>query len=165
MGTEFEEHVDNMAAYSLEVIILASTILHCTAMQSFLRFCQNGITIGAGGGSHSCPMCGASMAARLSHIVRCGVVWVFLAEHCAGLRWDFSAPDRWTLLFGSGAQNAAEAAMLCLAWDAIVAGINAGRLAGVGFDAAVARRVALSKRPGQTGMLATCMGLAPPAVP
>jgi hypothetical protein len=166
MGPECEIHIDTLAANALEVIILASANLHCTGMQAFLRFCQNGINISAGiGGATSCPMCGAPMAARLSHIVKCGAVWVFLAEQCPGLGWDFSAPERWQFLFGSLVSNSDDAAMLCLAWDSITAGINTGRFAGVGFEAACARQVALTKRPGKTGLLATSMAQAPPLQP
>jgi hypothetical protein len=165
MGPEYEIHIDTLAANTLEVIILASANLHCTGMQAFLRFCQNGINICAGsGGATSCPMCGAPMAARLSHIVQCGAVWVFLAEQCPGLNWDFSAQNRWMFLFGSMVQDSNSAASLCLAWDSITAGVQAGRFAGNGFEAASARLIALSKRIGPTGRLASLLAQPIPAV-
>jgi hypothetical protein len=110
-----------------------------------------------GGGVANCPMCGAELAARLSHLVQCGAVWVFLAEYCPGLGWDYSAPGRWRFLLGSESRNSDSAAMLCLAWDAIYAGSLAGRFAGNGFEACTARIIAMSKRPGNAGRIATAM--------
>jgi endonuclease/exonuclease/phosphatase family metal-dependent hydrolase len=155
--------VNIMAANILDTIILASSILHCTALQAFLRVSQNGLTLGgASCGVACCPMCGAEGAARLSHLVQCGVVWVFLAEHCPGLGWDYSAPERWRLLFGMYSCDSWSASLLCLAWDAISAGSMAGRFAGEGFEAAVSRLVSVSKRPGHSGRVATALMLPPP---
>jgi hypothetical protein len=94
----------------------------------------------------------------------CGGVWVFLAEHCHGLGWDFSAPNRWHFLFGSEVSDSESASMLVVVWDAIHAGVQAGRFAGDGFDGSVARIIALGKRPGTAGQIAQAIMGAPPAV-
>jgi hypothetical protein len=165
IGPEAEALTDTLAANTLETILLASNILHCTAMQAFLRFAQNGLNLGSGGsGAAACPMCGASPAARLSHLVQCGAVWVLLDEQCPGLGWDCSAPNRWHFLFGSLVNNSDEAAMLCLVWDVISAGAQAGRFAGDGFDAAKARLIALSKRSGSISRCALLLAQPVPAV-
>jgi endonuclease/exonuclease/phosphatase family metal-dependent hydrolase len=155
--------VNIMASNLLDTIILASSILHCTALAALLRLSQNALVPGLPGAGAACPFCGAQLAARLSHLVVCGAVWVFLAEHCVGLGWDFSAPDRWTYLFGSCSSTSDSAAMLALAWDSLLAGSQAGRFAGDGFAGAVSRLVALSKRSGTVGRLASAMMLPPPA--
>jgi hypothetical protein len=143
---------------------LASAILHCTALQAFLRLAQNAFVFNHASGAAECPFCRAPNAARLSHLVNCGAIWVFLAEHCPGLGWDFSAPDRWCHLFGSEAHDSDAACMLALAWDAIHSGAQAGRFAGEGFDGAVSRLIALSKRSGAAGRFAQSLMLPPPAV-
>jgi hypothetical protein len=164
-GIENMEVVNNMAASTLRTITLASSILHCTVLTAFLRFAQNGFTIGVqGDSSQPCPLCGAQAAARLSHVLNCGGLWVFLAEECPGLGWDYSSPIRWQLLFGTHAINANSAAQLCLAWDCIQAGLNAGRFGRVGVEGCLSRLVALSNRSGPTGQLArTLMQPPPPA--
>jgi hypothetical protein len=144
-----------MATFLLESIILASAILQCTAMQPLLRICQNGLTVSHPGDTlNFCPLCNAEQAGRLSHLLNCGAAWVFLAEHCPGLGWDFSASDRWQLLLGASVQDSESAAALCLAWDAIVAGVHAGRFGGCGFEACIARLTAMCSRPGHVGRVA-----------
>jgi hypothetical protein len=101
-----------------------------------------------------CPLCNAAQAGRLSHLLDCGAAWVFLAESCPGLAWDFSASDRWQLLLGASVQDSESAAALCVAWDAIVAGVHAGRFGGSGFEACVARLTAMCSRPGHVGRVA-----------
>jgi hypothetical protein len=54
--------------------------------------------------------------------------------------------------------------MLCLAWDCIQAGFNAGRFGRVGVDGCLSRLVALSGRPGQTGLLARALSQPPPLI-
>jgi hypothetical protein len=157
------EIVDTMAANTLRTITLASNILHCTVLTAFLRFAQNGFTIGVqGDSSQPCPLCGAQAAARLSHVLNCGALWVFLAEECPGLGWDYSSPSRWQLLFGTHATDNNSAAQLCLAWDCIQAGFNAGRFGRVGVEGCLSRLVALSNRPGPTGQLARTLTQPPP---
>jgi hypothetical protein len=164
ISPEAEARIDTLAANVMETILLAANTLHCTVLQAFLRFCQNGLNLGTGGsGAAACSMCGALHAARLSHLVQCGAVWVLLDEQCPGLNWDCSADDRWTFLFGSRTQTSDDAAMLCLAWDAISAGVQAGRFAGDGFEAACARLVALSKRSGSTGRCASLLAQSAPS--
>jgi hypothetical protein len=157
--------VDTMANNTLRTITLASSILHCTVLTVFLRFAQNGFTSGVQGDStQPCPLCGAQAAARLSHVLNCGGLWVFLAEECPGLGWDYSASDRWQLLFGTQVTTNDSAAQLCLAWDCIQAGFNAGRFGRVGVEGCLSRLVALVNRPGTTGQLARTL-LQPPPPP
>jgi hypothetical protein len=52
--------------------------------------------------------------------------------------------------------------MLALAWDAIIAGVQAGQFAGSGFETCLARLLVSSKRLGHTGRLATALRLDPP---
>jgi hypothetical protein len=138
-----------MATSILDTILLASNILNCTGLQAFLRVAQNAFMLGAVGDTDSpCPLCGASNAARLSHLVRCGAVWVYLAEECPGLQWDYSHPDRWQFLLGSLVQDSSQAARLCIAWDSIYAGANAGRFGRDGYDGCKARLQALCCRAG-----------------
>jgi hypothetical protein len=157
--------VSMMATYLVDSIILASRNLTCTEMQAFLRFAQNGFTVGAVGDSNaSCPICGAPSAARLSHILRCGAVWVFLDEQCTGLSWDFSHPDRWQFLFGSLVSESDGAAQLCLVWDILQAGIHAGRLGQDGLAGSLSRLRGLCCRPGFPGRAARSLLPAAPAV-
>jgi hypothetical protein len=165
LGEEHVQRVDTLAGYAMDTILLASNSLHCTALHAFLRFVQNAFVMHTSSSSVSaCSFCGAPLAHRLSHLLVCGGVWVFLAEHCAGLRWDFSAPSRWHFLFGSEAHDSTSACMLVVVWDAIHAGVQSGRFAGDGFEGAVARLIALSKRPGLAGRIAQAVSDAPPAV-
>jgi hypothetical protein len=144
-----------MATFLLEVIIMSSTILNCTALQSFLRICQNGLTVSHPGDTlQACPLCQAVQAGRLSHLLNCGAVWLFLAEHCPGLAWDFSASERWQLLLGASVQDSESAAALCVAWDTLASGVQAGRFGGCGFEACAARLTALCSRPGHVGRVA-----------
>jgi hypothetical protein len=157
--------VDIVAADLFDSIILAASIFHCTVMVALLRVSQNGLTIGAvGGGAAHCPMCGAEYAARLSHLVQCGAVWVFLAEFCPGLAWDYSHPDRWGFLLGSRVTDSDSAGLLALAWDTIAAGVQAGRFAGCGFQASSARLSANVQRSGHSGRLAAVIRSNPPDV-
>jgi hypothetical protein len=160
LGEDQVGMVEVMASNVLDTIILASLNFPCTALHAFLRFAQNAFVISPGNaGLAPCGFCGAAQAFRLSHLLMCGAIWVFLAEQCPGLGWDFSAPNRWHFLFGSNASDSVSACMLVLAWDAIHAGVQAGRFAGNAFDGAVARLIALSKRPGMVGQLARAMSL------
>jgi hypothetical protein len=154
-------HVDTLAGNLLDCIILAASNLHCTALQALLRVAQNAFALGQASGTAECPFCLAPQAARISHFLRCGAIWVFLAENCPGLGWDFSSPDRWQLLLGSGVTDSSSAGMLTLVWDIVHAGAQAGRLGNVGLTGAMSRLVALSKRPGQQGRFAAAL-LAPP---
>jgi hypothetical protein len=155
------QYVDNVANNLLDCIILASTNLHCTALQAFLRFSQNAFVLGQAAGAPPCPFCNASQAARLSHFLRCGAIWVLLAENCPGLGWDYAAPDRWQFLFGSRVTDSCGASKLALVWDIIHAGAQAGRFGNEGFNGSLSRLVALSKRPGATGRVASAL-LEPP---
>jgi hypothetical protein len=162
-GIEDPHVLHAMAKFSLQVITMASEHLHCSLLSAFLRFAQNGLTIcTTGDASHACPLCGAQAAARLSHLVRCGALWLFLDENCPGLGWDCSAPDRWQYLFGASVQDSASAALLCLAWDCIQAGLNAGRFGREGTEGCLSRLIALVNRPGLPGQLARALTTPPP---
>jgi hypothetical protein len=164
-GIEDPLVLNSMAKYTMKVITLASEHLHCSLLSAFLRFAQNGLTIcTAGDASHACPLCGAQAAARLSHLVRCGALWLFLDESCPGLGWDFSAPNRWQNLFGARAYDSSSAALLCLAWDCIQAGLNAGRFGREGTEGCSSRLIALVNRPGLPGQLARALTTPPPLV-
>jgi hypothetical protein len=152
-----------MATHLLDSIILASVNLHCTALQAFLRFAQNAFVLGQAAGA-PCPFCNAPLAARLSHFLRCGAIWVLLAENCPGLGWDFAAPDRWQFLFGSRVTDSCGASKLALVWDIIHAGAQAGRFGNEGFHGSLSRLVALSKRPGTTGRSASALQEPPQAI-
>jgi hypothetical protein len=161
-------HVDDPAIHEvitldvLKVISLAKDILHCTVLTAFFRLSQNAFSIGIhGDAAQPCPLCGAAAAARLSHVCMCGALWVFLAEECPGLGWDCSSPHRWRFLFGSLAVDAHSAALLCLAWDCVQAGLNAGRFGQHGIAGCVSRLVALAARPGDTGRLARALSHPP----
>jgi hypothetical protein len=154
--------IDTTAMDVLKVISLVNDTLHCTALTAFLRLSQNAFSIGIhGDASQPCPLCGAPAAARLSHVCTCGALWVFLAEECPGLGWDYSSPHRWRFLFGSLATDAHSAALLCLAWDCIQAGLNAGRFGQHGNEGCLSRLVALANRPGVTGRLARALSQPP----
>jgi hypothetical protein len=157
LGEQHVPRANEMATFLLDSIVLASANLHCTAMQALLKLAQNAFVFNTSNVLSHCSMCGAAGAARTSHLLVCGAVWVFLAESCPGLAWDFSAPDRWMFLFGSQVTDTDSAAMLALAWDAIHSGSQVGRFAGDGFDGAMCRLTALSKRPGKAGLLARAM--------
>jgi hypothetical protein len=164
-GIEDPLVLNSMAKFTMKAITLASEHLHCSLLSAFLRFAQNGLTIcTAGDASHACPLCGAQAAARLSHLVRCGALWLFLDENCPGLGWDYSAPDRWQNLFGARVQDPSSAAMLCLAWDCIQAGLNAGRFGREGTAGCLSRLIALVNRPGLPGQLARALTAPPPLV-
>jgi hypothetical protein len=154
-------HTSNLATSILETLILASSLLHSSGLQAFLRVSQNGLTLSTASGS-ACPLCGADNAARLSHLLRCGAAWVFLAEHCPSLSWDFSSSDRWQFLLGSLAEEAEEAAKLCLVWDILAAGVSAGRFGGDAWQACQARGIALSRRSGNIGRIAAILYLPRP---
>jgi hypothetical protein len=164
LGEDALRDLHTLAGDLLDLILLASVNLHCSVMQAVLRFSQNGLLLGRGGSGAACPFCGALAAFRLSHILTCGGVWVFIDEHCPGSGLDCSHPRRWSFLFGTGTDNSDRASMICLIWDAIFAGILAGRFAGDAFAGAVARIIAVSKRPGVTGRLAIAMMTPPSAV-
>jgi hypothetical protein len=161
LGDDHLIHVEIMATNILDSIILSSTNLPCTVLQALLSLSQNAFVLGQASGAQPCPFCTALQGARLSHFLRCGAIWVFLDEHCPGLGWDFSSPDRWQLLLGRQVTNSLSAGMLALVWDVIHAGAQAGRFGREGFAGMVARLLALSKRPGHTGHLARQLS-APP---
>jgi hypothetical protein len=164
-----ERYVDDSKALAtniLETVILAASVLHSSSMQAFIRVSQNGIVFSAGvGGRSECPLCGAGNATRLSHLLRCGAAWVFLAEHCPGLGWDFSDPSRFRFLLGSLVEDADSAAKLCLVWDFLVAGVSAGRFGQDAWQACAARATAMARRPGHTGRVAASLTLPHPDVP
>jgi hypothetical protein len=161
---EDDQIIDSMATNTLDTIILATLHLNCTAMQAFLRMSQNGFSIGAvGDASSPCPLCEAPSAARLSHLLNCGALWLFLDEECPGLAWDFAHANRWQFLFGTLVSDSFGAALLCLAWDCIHAGIQAGRFGRVGLAGCVSRLQALCNRSGTTGQFARV--LHHPAIP
>jgi hypothetical protein len=163
-GIEDRNIVVDMADNIVRTITLASTNLHCTVLSAFLRLAQNGLLLGVHGDSlQPCPLCGAQAAARLSHALNCGGLWVFLDEECPGLGWDCSSPDRWRLLLGTQALDCNSAAMLCIAWDVIQAGFNAGRFGRGGIAGCMSRLVSLATRPGFTGR--TARALTQPPVP
>jgi hypothetical protein len=126
-------------------------------MQAILKLAQNAFVFNNSNHLSQCSMCGATGAARTSHLLTCGAVWAFLAEACPGLGWDYSAPNRWMFLLGSQVTDSDAAAMLALAWDAIHSGAQVGRFAGNGFEGAMCRLTALSKRPGSAGQLARAL--------
>jgi hypothetical protein len=162
LGDDYLSHTEIMAANLLDSIILASLNLHVSVMQPLLRLSQNAFVLGQAAVAQPCPFCTAPQAARLSHFLRCGAVWVFLGEQCPGLEWDFSHPDRWQFLLGSQATDSSQASLLALVWNIIEAGAQAGRFAGEGFAGMEARLLGLSKRPGQTGLFARRLS-GPPA--
>jgi hypothetical protein len=164
LGDEHLRLVDIMAGHLLDCILLASANLHCTALHAFLRLSQNAFVFSHAAGVADCPFCGASGAARLSHLLVCGAIWVLLAEHCPGLGWDFSATNRWHFLLGSQVYDSENACKLALAWDIIHAGAQAGRFAGEGFEGSVCRLTALCKRSGPAGRFASALVVPPPAV-
>jgi hypothetical protein len=160
-----DEHltfVDSMATNLLDTIILAAVNLHCTGLQALLRLCMNAFVLGQASGAQPCPFCTAGQAARISHLLVCGAIWLFLDEHCPGLEWDCSSPSRWRLLLGSQSTNSTNAAMLALVWDIIHAGAQAGRFSSSGVLGMSARLIALSKRPGIVGQLARQLSAPPP---
>jgi hypothetical protein len=147
----------------VRTIILAATNLHCTELSAFLRLAQNGLLLGVHGDSlQPCPLCGAPAAARLSHALNCGALWVFVCEECPGLGWDCSSHDRWRLLVGARATDNDSSAMLCLLWDALHAGFNAGRFGREGVASCMSRLIALTARPGYAGRMARAMTQPPP---
>jgi hypothetical protein len=150
-------HVNVMATYILDMIILAAVNLHCSVLQALFRVSMNALLLGQASGPQQCPFCTAARAARLSHFLVCGAIWLFLAEECPGLQWDFSAPGRWQLLLGSQATNSEEAAMIALVWDIVLAGALAGRFTSSGAQGMLARLIALTKRPGTVGQLARAL--------
>jgi hypothetical protein len=154
LGDEFFPHTEVSATQLLDTIILASSNLTCTGLQALLRLSQNAFALGQSAGALPCPFCSADQAARLSHFLRCGAIWLFLDEHCPGLGWDCSSPDRWLLLLGRQSTDSFSAGKLAVVWDLIHAGAQAGRFGCNGVAGMVARLTALSKRPGQTGLLA-----------
>jgi endonuclease/exonuclease/phosphatase family metal-dependent hydrolase len=154
LGDDYLCQVELMATNLLDSIILASTNLHCTALQALLSMSQNGFVLGQATGTPTCPFCTAEHGARLSHFLKCGAIWCFLDEQCHGLGWDFSHPERWRLLLGQAVSNSSDAGMLALVWDIIHAGAQAGRFGSDGCSGMMSRLTALSKRPGQTGLLA-----------
>jgi hypothetical protein len=157
LGDDYNNQVDNMAANLLDTIILASVPLHCTALQAILSMSQNGFVLGQAAGTLGCPFCSAGQGARLSHFLLCGAIWCFLDEHCHGLGWDFSHPERWQLLLGRFVDDSSSAGMLALVWDIIHAGAQAGRFGNDGCAGMLSRLTVLSKRSGQTGLLARQM--------
>jgi hypothetical protein len=162
LGDDYIIHAEVMATHILDSIILASTNLHCTVLQALLSLSQNAFVLGQASGAQPCPFCTALQGARLSHFLRCGAIWVFLDEHCPGLGWDLSSPDRWQLLLGRQVSDSLSAGMLALVWDIIHAGAQAGRFGREGFAGMSARLLALSKRPGHTGHLARQLSTPPP---
>jgi hypothetical protein len=164
MDDTFIVYMNPLATSILETVILASSLLHSSSLQAFLRVSQNGLPFAVQAGGSDCPLCGAGGAARLSHLLRCGAAWVFLAEHCPGRGWDFSHQDRWQFLLGSLVHDAESAAQLCLAWDFLVAGVSAGRFGSEAWQACTARATAMSRRPGHTGRVAAALYLPRPPV-
>jgi hypothetical protein len=163
-GIEDMNIVNDIANHVLRTITLASTNLHCTVTSAFLRLAQNGLSLGVHGDAmQPCPLCGAPAAARLSHALNCGGLWVFVDEECPGLGWNCSSPDRWRLLLGTQAHDCDSAAMLCLIWDIIQAGFNAGRFGRDGIAGCMSRLVSLAARPGFTGRTARAI-TQPPAL-
>jgi hypothetical protein len=163
-GIEDMNIVNDIASDLIRTITLASTNLHCTVLAAFLRLVQNGLSFGMHGVSlQPCPLCGAPAAARLSHALNCGGLWVFVSEECQGLGWDCSSHDRWRLLLGAQAVDCDSSAMLCLLWDILQAGLNAGRFGRDGIDGCMSRLVSLSARPGFTGRTARAIAQ-PPAL-
>jgi hypothetical protein len=154
LGDDYLTHLEATATQILDCIILASTNLNCTGVQALLRLSQNAFVLGQAAGVQPCPFCAAGQAARLSHFLRCGAIWLFLAEQCPGLGWEFSSPDRWQLLLGRQVTDSFSAGLLAVVWDTIHAGAQAGRFGSGGVAGMVARLTALSKRPGHTGLLA-----------
>jgi endonuclease/exonuclease/phosphatase family metal-dependent hydrolase len=154
LGDEYITKVESMATFLLETIILASSVMHVSALQALLSLSQNGLVLGQASGTLSCPFCTACQGARLSHFLRCGAIWCFLDEHCQGLGWNFSHPERWQLLLGSAVADSGSAGMLALVWDIIHAGAQAGRFGNDGCSGLLSRLTALSKRSGSTGLLA-----------
>ncbi len=164
-GIDSMDLINSMAVIILRTITLASNNLHCTVLTAFLRLAQNGLSLGVhGDSSQPCPLCGAQAAARLSHALNCGGLWVFLDEECPGLGWDCSSSDRWQLPFGTQTHDNNSAAMLCLAWDCFQAGFNAGRFGRVGVEGCLSRLIALANRPGVIGLLARANAQPPPLV-
>jgi endonuclease/exonuclease/phosphatase family metal-dependent hydrolase len=165
LGDEFLPHLEASATQILDTIILASTNLPCTGIQALLRLSQNAFVLGQTAGVLPCPFCEAEQAARLSHFLRCGAIWLFLDEQCSGLGWDCSSPDRWQLLLGRQTTDSLSAGLLAVVWDLIHAGAQAGRFGCGGVAGMVARLTALSKRPGHMGLLARqLVALQPTAV-
>jgi hypothetical protein len=162
LGDDFIPHTATLATMLLDSVILASSNLTCTDLQALLRISQNAFVLGQTAGVLPCPFCEAEQAARLSHFLCCGAIWLFLDEQCPGLGWDCSSPVRWQQLFGSQSTDAFSAGMLALVWDLIHAGAQAGRFGNNGVAGMLARLVALSKRPGYTGLLARHMSAAQP---
>jgi hypothetical protein len=166
LGDPYVLEINRMATNLLDTIILASVMLHCSALQALLSLSQNGFVLGQATGPANCPFCAAEHASRLSHFLRCGAIWCFLDEHCQGLGWDFSHPERWQLLLGSRVVDSSSAGMLALVWDLVHAGAQAGRFGGHGCSGMLSRLTALSKRPGSTGLLARQLsGTIAPDVP
>ncbi len=165
MGEDFLPHIEVSATNLLDSVILASTNLNCTGLQALLRLSQNAFVLGQSAGVLPCPFCEAEQAARLSHFLRCGAIWLYLDEQCPGLGWDFSSPDRWRLLLGWQVSDSRSASLLALVWDIIHAGAQAGRFGRSGVAGLAARHTALSKRPGYLGLLARQLAAhQPPAV-
>jgi hypothetical protein len=158
LGEPYILQVDSMATNLLDTIILASVPLPCSALQALLSLSQNGFVLGQATGTPGCPFCSADQGARLSHFLLCGAIWCFLDEHCQGLGWNFSHPERWQLLLGSGVADSSSAGMLALAWDIIHAGAQAGRFGNDGCSGMLSRLTALSKRSGSSGLLARQLG-------
>jgi hypothetical protein len=157
--------INMMATNLLDAIILASSIFSCTELHAILRLAQNAFSLGAvGDASSPCPLCEAPSAARLSHLVRCGALWLFLDEECPGLGWDCSLHLRWQFLFGSQVRDSCSAALLALTWDVIYAGTQAGRFGQDGLAGCMSRMRALCCRPGQSAQLTRLLMQPPPDV-
>jgi hypothetical protein len=165
LGDEYLHYLEATATQILETIVLASTNLNCTGVQALLRLSQNAFVLGQTAGVLPCPFCEAAQAARLSHFLRCGAIWLFLDEQCPGLGWECSSPDRWQLLLGRQVNDSLSAGLLAVVWDTIHAGAQAGRFGCGGVAGMAARLIVLSKRPGHTGLLARqLVAPQPPAV-
>jgi hypothetical protein len=163
-GIDDNNFINDITNDIVRTITLAASNLHCTVLSAFLRLAQNGLLLGVHGDSlQPCPLCGAPAAARLSHALNCGGLWVFVCEECPGLGWDCSSQDRWRLLLGARATDSDSSAMLCLLWDSLHTGFNAGRFGRDGVASCLSRLIALTARPGHTGRLARAL-TQPPAL-
>jgi hypothetical protein len=142
------------------MIVMASTIFHASMLAPVLKCVCNGFIFGPFSESiQACPFCTAPAAFRMSHLLRCGGIWVFLHEHLPGLPCDFLSENRWRQLYGSTCTDSDASASVCLAIDTISAEVHGSVRGSSGWAALEARWHVVQQRPGAVGRIAGMLAL------